>query len=186
MYTHLRRGQTVLFALALFLLMGGAAAAQTIAGVVTDSSGGVVPGVTVEARNTAQSQPPRTVVSDEAGRYRIVNLQPGTYTVTFTLEGFTPAARPGVNLTSDFTATIDMQLTLGAQTDTITVTAESPLVDVQSSAAPQTVTRDVLDVLPTSRSAESVGVLIPGVTLRASGGGTIQRDVGGTAAARHR
>ncbi len=181
MYTHLTRTQTALVALVLLFLIGSPAGAQTIAGVVTDPSGGVVPGVTVEARNTAQGQPPRTVVSDEGGRYRIVNLQPGTYTVTFTLDGFTPAARPGINLTSDFTATIDMQLRVGTQTDTITVTAESPLVDVQSSAAPQTVTREVLDVLPTSRSAESVGVLIPGVTLRASGGGTIQRDVGGTA-----
>jgi hypothetical protein len=180
MYTHLKRVQYGILPVAMLLLFCGTAAAQTIAGVVSDTSGGVLPGVTVEARSAAQNQPARTVVTDEAGRYRIVNLQPGTYTVTFTLVGFTAAARPGITLTTDFTATIDMQLTLGAQTETITVTAESPLVDVQSSAAPQTVTREILDTIPTSRSAEAVGVLIPGVTLRASGNGQISRDVGGS------
>src|SRR5215218_6544337 len=113
-----------LFALTVFLLACGAAAAQTITGVVTDTSGGVAPGVTVEARNTSNQQV-RTVATDGAGRYRIVNLQPGTYAVTFTLDGFSPATRPNITLTSDFTATIDMQLTLGTQTDTITVTADA-------------------------------------------------------------
>jgi hypothetical protein len=165
--------------LAAFFVMCGAAAAQTITGVVTDTSGAVVPGAIVEARNTANQQA-RTVATDEAGRYRIVNLQPGAYAVTFTLDGFAPATRPNITLTSDFTATVDIQLTLGTQTDTITVTADAPLVDVQSSAAPQTMNRDVLDTLPTGRSPESVGVLIPGVTLRAAGGGSISRDVGGS------
>ena len=166
-------------ALAVFLLMSGAAAAQTITGVVTDTSGAVVPGVTVEARNTSNQQV-RTVTTDQAGRYRIVNLQPGDYAVTFTLEGFAPPTRPGITLTSDFTATVDMQLKLGAQTETVTVTADAPLVDVQSSAAPQTMSREVLDTLPTGRSPEAIGVLIPGVTLRAAGSGSISRDVGGS------
>src|SRR5215218_451381 len=110
-----------LIASTVFLLASGAAAAQTITGVVTDTSGAVAPGVTVAARNTSKQQV-RTVVTDGAGRYRLVNLQPGTYGVTFTLDGFAPATRPNIILTSDFTATIDIQLTLGAQTDTITVT----------------------------------------------------------------
>jgi hypothetical protein len=159
--------------------MSGAAAAQTITGVVTDGSGGVLPGVTVEARNNANQQL-RTVVTDETGRYRIVNLQVGEYAVKFTLEGFAPASRPAITLTSDFTATVDIQLGIGGQTDTITVTADAPLVDVQSSAAPQTMNREVLDTLPTGRSPESIGVLIPGVTLRAAGSGSISRDVGGS------
>jgi len=179
MEKHGRAVRYGLVALAVCLVSVTAAGAQTITGGVTDTSGAVVPGVAVEARNTANQQV-RAVTTDEAGRYRIVNLQPGGYSVTFSLEGFTPATRAGITLTSDFTATVDMQLTLGAQTDTITVTADAPLVDVQSSAAPQTMSREVLDTLPTGRSPEAIGVLIPGVTLRASGSGSISRDVGGS------
>jgi hypothetical protein len=178
MYTQLVRHG--LLPLAVFMLTCGAAAAQTISGVVTDTSGAVLPGVTIEARSAAQNQATRTVVTDDAGRYRFGNLQPGTYAVTFTLQGFNTATRPGIALTSDFNATVDIQLEIGTQVESITVTGDSPIVDVQSSAAPQTMTRDVLDALPTSRSAEAIGVLIPGVTLRASGNGQIGRDVGGT------
>ena len=174
------QGSHVLLALLFLLFTCGPLAAQTISGVVTDTTGAVVPGVTVEARSATQNQAARTVVTDEAGRYRFANLQPGTYSVTFTLEGFNSATRPDITLTSDFNATIDMQLSIGTQIQAITVRADAPVVDVQSSAAPQTMTREVLDALPTSRSAESIGVLIPGVTLRASGNGQIGRDVGGT------
>jgi hypothetical protein len=179
MYRHLGCVRHGLIALAVVFLTGGTAAAQTINGVVTDASGAVLPGVAIEARNTANGQV-RAVVTDEAGRYRVVNLQPGDYAVTFTLEGFSPAMRPGITLTSDFTATVDMQLMLGTQTDMITVTADAPLVDVASAATQQTMNREVLDALPTGRSAEAIGVLIPGVTLRASGSGSISRDVGGS------
>ncbi len=179
-HPHMRRAVHGLLAVIAFLLLCGAAAAQTITGVVADSSGAIVPGVTVEAQNSANQQV-RSATTDAAGRYRIVNLQPGTYAVTFTLEGFSPAVRPNITLTSDFTATVDIQLTVGARTDTITVTADAPLVDVQSSAAPQTMDRETMDTLPTgSRSAEAIGVLIPGVTLRAAGNGSFSRDVGGS------
>ena len=177
MYAYLvRHGR---LALVMFLLASGTAAAQTITGVVTDSSGAVLPGVTVEARNSANQQP-RTVTTDGAGRYVIVNLEPGGYSMTYTLDGFSPTTRPGIVLTSGFTATVDIQLTVGAQTETVTVTAESPLVDVESSAAPQTMNREVLDSLPSGRSPEAFGVLIPGATLRAAGSGSISRDVGGS------
>ena len=177
MFRHpVRRG---LLAAAIVLLTCSAAVAQTISGVVTDASASVLPGVTVEARNPATQQV-RTAATDSAGRYVIANLQPGTYSVTFTLQGFSPATRPGITLSSGFTATVDIQLTIGAQTETITVTADAPLVDVESSAAQQTMDREVLDSLPSGRSPESVGVLIPGVTLRASGSGSISRDVGGS------
>ena len=169
-----------LLAVGIFLLTCGAATAQTISGVVTDTSGGVLPGVTVEATNTATRQV-RTATTDESGRYVVANLQPGRYSVTYRLEGFAPVTRPGITLSSDFTAAIDVQLTLGGQTETVTVTAEAPLVDIRSSAAPQTVDREAMDTLPIgSRSAEAIGVLIPGVTLRAAGNGTISRDVGGS------
>ena len=180
MVKHDRRIRQLLMLLAFVVVGGASAAAQTITGVVSDQSGAVLPGVTVEAKSPALIEP-RSVVSDEAGRYRIVNLPSGAYTVTFTMPSFSSATRPRVELTSGFTATVNMELKLGQQSEEITVTAEAPLVDTQSSAAPQTMSREVLDVLPTGRSAEAVGVLIPGVTLRAAGSGSISRDVGGSA-----
>jgi hypothetical protein len=177
MYTPLVR--RTLLAAALFFLTCGVAAAQTISGVVTDSSGAVLPGVTVEASNAATQQV-RTVVTDGAGRYVIPNLQPGNYAATFRLDGFSPASRPVITLSSGFTATVDIQLTVGTQAETIMVTADAPLVDVESSATQTTVDREVLDTLPSARSPESVGVLIPGVTLRAAGSGVVSRDVGGS------
>jgi hypothetical protein len=178
MYTCLIR--RAFFAVIIVVLTGGAAAAQAISGVVTDPSGAVLPGVTVDATNAATGQV-RTVSTDDSGRYVVANLQPGNYSVTYRLDGFSPVTRPGITLTSDFTAAIDMQLKLGGQTDTITVNAEAPLVDIRSSAAPQSVDRETMDILPTgSRSAEAIGILIPGVSLRAAGNGTISRDVGGS------
>ena len=149
--THRRHLLRTFAVLALLLLSAGAAAAQTISGVVADTSGAVLPGVTVEAQNAATQQV-RTVTTDGAGRYVVANLQPGDYSVRYTLAGFASATRPGITLTSGFTATVDMQLTIGTQSDTITVTADAPLVDVQSSAAPQTMNREVLDTIPSGRS----------------------------------
>jgi hypothetical protein len=178
MYAHvIRQG---LLVVAVVLLACGAVSAQTISGVVSDAAGGVLPGVTVEATN-ASTQQVRAVTTDGAGRYVIANLQPGAYAVNYTLEGFSPASRPGITLTSGFTATLDIQLAVGGQSETITVTAATPLVDVESSAAQTTIDREQMDTLPTgSRSAEAIGILIPGVTLRATGTGTFSRDVGGS------
>ena len=123
-----------LLGVALFLLSSTTVGAQTISGLVTDPSGAVLPGVTVEATNAATRQV-RTVNTDEGGRYVVANLQPGSYSVTYRLEGFSPVTRPAITLTSDFTAAIDMQLKLGGQSDVITVTAAAPLVDIRSAAA---------------------------------------------------
>ena len=149
MHTYLVRHG--LLPVALFFLTCGAAAAQTISGVVTDTSGAVLPGVTVEARNAATQQV-RTSVTDDVGRYVIANLQPGNYAVTYTLSGFSAATRPSLTLSSGFTATIDIQLAVGAQTETVTVTADAPLVDVESSATQTTMDREVLDTLPSARA----------------------------------
>src|SRR5438876_2946780 len=106
--------------------------ASGIAGAVKDTSGAVLPGVTVEAASPALIEKVRTVVTDGEGRYNIVDLRPGTYVVTFTLTGFSTVRREGIALTGGFTATINVELSVGAVAETITVTGGAPLVDTQN------------------------------------------------------
>ena len=103
-----------------------------IAGVVRDASGGVLPGTTVEAASPVLIEQVRTVFTDSDGRYSIVDLRPGVYTVTFTLPGFATVIREGVELTTGFTATVSPELRVGALEETITVRGRTPLVDVQN------------------------------------------------------
>ncbi len=107
-------------------------AQASIAGVVKDASGAVLPGVTVEAASPVLIEKVRSAVTDGSGQYRIVDLRPGTYAVTFSLTGFSSVKREGVELTGTFVATINADLKVGALEETITVNAESPIVDVQS------------------------------------------------------
>src|SRR5712692_10326907 len=107
-----------------FLLMARAVCAQTnssIAGTVKDATGAVLPGVTVEASSAALIEKVRSAVSDGTGQYKIVQLVPGTYTVTFTLPGFGTLKREGIELTSGFTATVNADLRVGALSETVTV-----------------------------------------------------------------
>src|SRR5439155_17155476 len=104
----------------------------TIAGTVRDTSGAVLPGVTVEVSSPALIEKVRTATTDGSGQFQITQLRPGTYSVTFTLPGFTVVKRENVELTSDFTATINADMRIGAVQETITVAAESPIVDVAS------------------------------------------------------
>ena len=166
----------------LALLLPLAASAQTsgIAGEVKDTSGAVLPGVTVEVSSPALIEQTRSATTDGAGRYSITNLRTGTYSVTFTLPGFNTFKRDGVELTSDFTATINADMKVGAIEETITVAAESPLVDVQNITARTVMTRDVMDNIPTGRNIQAVGILIPGTSLAVGGGGALSRDVGGS------
>src|SRR5688572_11013340 len=117
-----------------FLFSSAASAQQQsgIAGVVRDTSGSVLPGVTVEAASPALIEKVRAVVTDGEGRYNIVDLRPGTYSIIFTLPGFRTLRRDGIVLTAGFTATVNGDLAVGALEETITVTGESPLVDVQN------------------------------------------------------
>ena len=173
----------IIFGVALLpALLPAAASAQTsaIAGSVKDTSGAVLPGVTVEASSPALIEKMRSAVTDGAGQYKITTLRPGMYTVTFTLPGFSGVKRENVELTSDFTATINADLKVGAVEETITVSAESPVVDTQSITTRTVMTRDVLDAIPTGRNIQAVGIMIPGTALSIGGGNTISRDVGGS------
>ena len=116
--------------------------AQAITGTVQDTSGAVLPGVTVEAASPALIEKVRTAVTDGTGQYRIVDLRPGTYTVTFTLTGFSTVKREGIELTGSFTATVNADMRVGALEETITVTGETPIVDVQSARRQTVVSKD--------------------------------------------
>src|ERR1051325_6652563 len=119
-------------ALVVLLLLPAAAFAQAaITGVVKDASGGVLPGVMVEAASPALIERVRSVVTDETGQYRIVDLRPGAYSATLTLPGFTTVRRKGIELNGDFVATINADLRVGGLQETVTVSGESPIVDVQ-------------------------------------------------------
>src|SRR6186713_2548988 len=112
--------------------VGAAQVLGSVAGIVKDSSGAVLPGVTVEASSPALIEKVRTAVTDGAGQYRITELRPGDYTVTLTLAGFNTVKRDGITLTGAFTASVDAEMRVGAVEETITVTGEAPIVDVQS------------------------------------------------------
>jgi hypothetical protein len=170
----------IAFAVLLALIVPCVAFAQSgasISGVVKDVSGAVLPGVTVEASSPVLIEKVRTGVTDGTGQYRITELLPGTYTVTFTLTGFSTVKREGVELTGSFAATVSVDLKVGNVAETITVSGEAPLVDVQSTTKQTVITHQELDALPTGKNMFNVGVLIPGVTL--STGGLANQDVGG-------
>ena len=161
-------------------LPAGAFAQGSIGGVVKDGSGAVLPGVTVEAASPALIEKVRSVVTDGSGQYRIVDLRPGAYRVTFTLTGFSTVVREGVVLAGSFAATVNADLKVGAVTETVTVTAESPIVDVQSVSQQRVLDREVLDAIPTGRGLFDDAVLVPGITGSNPGITGNLMDVGGT------
>src|SRR5262245_38295249 len=169
-------GGRIGLALALLVLWPMAAIAQSsIAGVVKDASGAVLPGVTVEASSTALIEKTRTAVTDAQGAYKIVDLRPGIYALTFSLGGFNTFKRDGIDLPSSFVATINAEMKVGTISETVVVTGESPVVDVQSNTRAANLTRDILDSVPNAHTLQSVGQLVVGVTLTAP-------DVGGSQA----
>jgi hypothetical protein len=149
-------------------------AQASIAGAVRDTSGAVLPGVTVEAASPALIEKVRSVVTDGSGQYRIVDLRPGTYSVTFTLPGFTTVKREGIELTGSFNATINAELRVGGLEETITVSGETPIVDTQSIRRQTTLTSEVLTTVPTARSWAATAVLIPGIVTQAGASADIQ------------
>src|SRR5712691_3485172 len=155
----------------------GQADTGNIAGVVRDSSGAVLPGVTVEASSPALIEKVRSVITDSQGLYRIVELRPGMYTVTFTLPRFGTVKREGIALTTGFTVPVNADLKVGSLEETITVTGEAPVVDTQNVEQQQTLSREILDAIPTSRRPAQFITLIVG----ADGGANAStlHDVGG-------
>src|ERR1044072_8290656 len=129
----MRKLQVGLGAVLLLVLVPAMAFAQaSVTGVVKDASGAVLPGVTVEAASPALIEKTRSAVTDGTGQYRIVDLPAGTYSVMVTLQGFNAVKREGIERSGSFVATVNAELKVGTVEETITVTAESPVVDVQS------------------------------------------------------
>src|SRR5262245_48560431 len=166
---------TTVFAIALLLPMAAAAqtAAAGLAGVVKDASGGVLPGVTVEASSPVLIEKVRSTTTDEQGQYKITDLRPGTYSITFGLTGFSTVKRDAVELASGFTATINVELKVGAMEETITVSGQTPTVDVTNVKNQKVLSQETLNALPTLRSPQSYVPYIPGVQ---GGLGQIGRD----------
>ena len=159
------------------------ASAQTsaIAGVVKDASGAVLPGVTVEASSPALIERVRSAVTDGTGAYQITALRPGVYTVTFTLPGFSVVKRDNVELTSDFTATINADMKVGAIEETITVFGR--VADRRRPEHHDAHRHDARRdgrAFPTGRNIQAIGIMIPGTTIAEGGGGALSRDVGGS------
>src|SRR5713101_1894766 len=167
---------TVFAVLVLLMALPNTAQAQSaIAGVVKDTSGAVLPGVTVEASSNVLIERTRSVVTNGQGQYTIVDLRPGVYSLSFALPGFSGFKRDGIELPANFTATINAEMKVGGLEESVTVSGQSPVVDVQSSARTTVLSRETLDSIPTGRTIQSVGQLVVGVTLNVP-------DVGGSRA----
>src|SRR5688500_17839446 len=149
-------------------------AQASISGVVRDTSGAVLPGVTVEASSDVLIEKTRSALTDGNGLYRIVDLRPGVYTVTFTLPGFTVVRREGIELTGSFVATVNADLRVGGLEETVTVTGETPIVDTQSIRRQTTLSAEVLTTVPTARSWAATAVLIPGIITQAGASADVQ------------
>ena len=166
------RGVVVL--LALGLEASTAYAQASITGVVRDTSGSVLPGVTVEAASPALIEKVRSVVTDGTGQYRIEQLRPGVYSVSFMLPGFNTFKRDGIELTGTFSATVNADLAVGSIEETVVVSGQSPIVDIQNARQQRVLPSEVLDAIPTSRTQFTNAVLIPGMNISTA------QDVGGT------
>src|SRR5215468_6445886 len=152
-----------------------ALAQSAVAGVVKDPTGAVLPGVTVEAASPALIEKTKSTTTNEAGQYRLVDLRPGTYTVTFAITGFSTVRRTDIVLESNFTAPINVEMKIGQVAENVTVTGASPVVDVQTSQRREVVNQQLLEALPTGRNFQLMAGTVPSVT-------TGVFDVGGSSA----
>ena len=159
----MRRVTTACLVLAgLIVLAPSVAFAQaTITGIVKDTSGAVLPGVTVEVTSPDLIEKVRTATTDGDGQYRIIDLRGGTYTVTFSLPGFSTVRRDGIQLAGTFVAGVNADLKVGALQETVVVTGESPIVDVQSVTRQTTLTNETINEIPAVRSYAGLMSLMP-------------------------
>lgn len=156
------------------LLPSAVFAQSNIAGIVRDTSGAVLPGVTVEASSPALIEKTRSVITDGTGQYRILDLRPGLYTVTFTLTGFSTVRREGVELSGSATFQVNADMRVGALEETVTVTGATSTVDVQNVKTQAVLNSEILRAVPTARNYQNLYVLVTGVTIAAG-----NQDVGG-------
>jgi hypothetical protein len=178
------RKQVVIVAVGAFLALmvpTMARAQATISGLVQDSTGAVLPGVTVEASSPALIERIRTAVSDNAGRYTIVDLRPGTYAVSFSLPGFSSIKREGIVVEGAATVQVNADLRVGALEETLTVKGDAPVIDVQSVRREFVMNREMLDALPVGRSLTAQVAIIPGVTGQSTAGGVLPTVHGSSA-----
>jgi hypothetical protein len=161
-----RTTRTVLaWAFGLALLAPAVATAQSLAGAVKDSSGAVLPGVTVEASSPVLIERTRSTVTDDRGQYQIVDLPPGTYGVTFTLPGFATVQRPALELSGGGVTTVNAEMRVGGVQETITVSGAAPVVDVQTSTKRETVlSNEFVRSLPAARGYGNYLGGVPGIS----------------------
>ena len=165
----MRMLKPVLLGLACLVMLPSAAFAQaSVTGVVKDASGAVLPGVTVEVSSDVLIEKVRTAVTDGSGTYRIVDLRSGTYAITFSLTGFSAIRRDGVELSGNFTASINADMKVGSLEETITVTGETPIVDTQSVRRQTTIAKELISAMPAARSTAGVMMLIPATQVQAN------------------
>ena len=158
-------------------VLGRAQGLGTVAGVVKDASGAVLPGVNVEVASPALIEKTRTAITNESGQYTVINLPPGTYSVTFMLPGFSTTRRDGLEMLANFTATVNAEMRVGGVTETVEVTAETPLVDTQSSAVARAVTKEIIRMIPSGGTMYQLAATMVGVNMT---GGAAVVDVGGS------
>jgi hypothetical protein len=157
--------KSVLILAAAVLLPSLAFAQGILTGTVRDESGGVLPGVTVEASSPALIEKVRTAVTDTTGQYRITGLNPGTYSLTFTLTGFNVVRREGIELSGTATLTIPAEMRVGALAETITVTGDTPVVDVQTARRETVLSAEVVAAIPGNRSVGTLLNAVPGLVV---------------------
>ena len=177
----MRKSRTILITIGVFVclvysmaLVPEGLAQSAFTGVAKDASGAVLPGVTVEASSPALIEKSRTAVTNESGAYLIQDLRPGAYSLTFSLPGFKTYKRD-VELSANFVATINAEMAVGAVEETVTVSAEAPVVDLTTNTKADVLPRLVLDSVPTAHTIQGVGQLVVGVNLNLP-------DVGGSQA----
>jgi len=155
--------------LVVMLLPSAVFAQATLTGTVKDNSGAVLPGVTVEASSPALIEKTRSAVTDDTGQYRIIHLRPGTYSVTFTLPGFVTVKRDAIEMSGTQTISIPIEMKVGGVEETITVSGDTPVVDVQSAQRELVMKSDVIQELPVARAAGALLNATPGLQVDTNG-----------------